>query len=491
MCGILANFGYQVEKKDILLIKNRGLDNVGITDFQETNNFFKIEKIHDLPEKFMFQNLHQLVGSTKQPLSNKYLYFAANCEIYNYKKLDENANSDSLVLFNLLSKSLLKLMINDRAELISKSLQTIRDELNKLDGVYSLVIYNRRDNLVFIANDPIGLKPMRFSFNDKKLIVASEGKVIKSVNPESLIENLNGNSIICFDLNDGKRYESNINLNLFKLPNEYRADDGILDELDNLIKHAIEKRIPNHKFGLLFSGGIDSTLIAIMLKKLGADFTCYSAHFVDENMRESPDFLMSREIAKEYDLEFKSIPVDYKMLKKDLGIVAKTIEEIDPIKIGVALPFYYATKLAHQDGVKVIFSGLGSEELFAGYQRHLNILNEGGDVNEECLNGLLNIQFRDLYRDDLITMKNNVELRLPFLDLDLIELSVTIDPKLKINQTQKKIILRDIASRYIDNSAFTQRKKLGAQYGSNFDKAIEKLAKQSGLSKREFIDQLK
>ncbi len=69
--------------------------------------------------------------------------------------------------------------------------------------------------------------------------------------------------------------------------------------------------------------------------------------------------------------------------------------------------------------MRVLFSGLGSEELFAGYERHL----KSSDINKECYNGLLNIYERDLYRDDVVTMFNNIELRVPFLDRDLISLA--------------------------------------------------------------------
>ena len=81
-----------------------------------------------------------------------------------------------------------------------------------------------------------------------------------------------------------------------------------------------------------------------------------------------------------------------------------------------------------EDGCKVIFSGLGSEEIFAGYDRH----KLSHDINKECLYGLIKIYERDLYRDDVITMYSNLELRLPFLDKKLVSYALNISPKLKI-----------------------------------------------------------
>ena len=76
------------------------------------------------------------------------------------------------------------------------------------------------------------------------------------------------------------------------------------------------------------------------------------------------------------------------------------IEDSNVVKVGVALTFYAACEQAKKDGCKVIFSGLGSEEIFAGYKRH----KDSFDINKECLSGVLKIYERDLYRDDVITM---------------------------------------------------------------------------------------
>jgi asparagine synthase (glutamine-hydrolysing) len=84
---------------------------------------------------------------------------------------------------------------------------------------------------------------------------------------------------------------------------------------------------------------------------------------------------------------------------------------------------------------------------------------------------------RDLYRDDVITMENNLELRLPFLDKELIEHALKIPSKYKINNEVTKLILREIALEKGIPEEFAFRKKTAAQYGSKFDFALGKLAK--------------
>jgi len=182
------------------------------------------------------------------------------------------------------------------------------------------------------------------------------------------------------------------------------------------------------------------------------------------------------------------------LLKK----IVPLIEDSNVVKVGVALTFYGACEMAAKDGIKVLFSGLGSEEIFAGYERH----KKSTDINKECLSGLIKIYERDLYRDDIITMSHAIELRLPFLDTKLVSYALKIPERYKIegekgkdneksegNDQSNKIILRDIAKELGVPSEFCERKKKAAQYGSNFDRAIEKLAKQKGFTyKSEYLN---
>jgi asparagine synthase (glutamine-hydrolysing) len=87
-----------------------------------------------------------------------------------------------------------------------------------------------------------------------------------------------------------------------------------------------------------------------------------------------------------------------------------------------------------------------------------------------------------MYRDDVITMNNNLELRLPFLDKKLTDYALKIPPRYKIQEGQTKVILRDAASAH--GLEDTQRPKKAAQYGSYFDKALQKLTKKAGLKLR-------
>lgn len=453
MCGIAGAYQKQPKefvKKALEIMQNRGRDSSHI---RVHNNFA------------MGHNLHAIVNIIPQPIENETHIFATNCEIYNWKELSKKYNipaqNDAELLFLLLLK---------------KGLAA----LEYLDGVYAFALYEKKNEKLVLARDIIGEKPLFYS--EHPFCFASERKSI----PHPHIKELNPRQILIFD---GKINFKN--RSFFKITPEHTDSiQNIEKKLESLIISSVEKRIPDKKFGILFSGGIDSTLIAYICKKLGHNPICYVAGF-DEN---APDILFAKKVAEEHNLILKII------IKKDLEQYIKKIcpiiESTNVVKVGVALPFFIACEEATKDNVKVLFSGLGSEELFAGYERHSVAAGIGEEiekienVNKECLSGLMQIHERDLYRDDVITMYNQIELRLPFLDCTLTEYTLKIPPEYKISKYQKKIILRSVAENMGLSKEFAQRPKKAAQYGSKADSFLGKIAKKNGFARKsEYLQQ--
>lgn len=144
-------------------------------------------------------------------------------------------------------------------------------------------------------------------------------------------------------------------------------------------------------------------------------------------------------------------------------------------------------RLGKEQGISIFFGGLGSEEVFAGYQEHA--LAE--DVNEACWKGLSGRLYeRDFTRDAALGKALNVQVRCPFLDDDVIVTAMGIPGERKIVGEHKKAILREIAEELGLPREIAWRKKMAAQYGSGFDKALERLAKKSGMKKSEYAKNL-
>ncbi|MBI1935173.1 asparagine synthase C-terminal domain-containing protein [Candidatus Woesearchaeota archaeon] len=258
-------------------------------------------------------------------------------------------------------------------------------------------------------------------------------------------------------------------------------------ELAEAIVQAIKKRIVP-KFGILFSGGVDSALIAFVAKQLKCNFTCYTV-----GIGGSDDIAWAQKAANEYGFNFKFRILSLPELENAVKEVVKILNDPDIIKVSVGSVLYVAGKMALADGNNIVFGGIGSEEIFAGYQRHEEALGKNNfeALHRECWNGLKKMWARDLARDFAIAKKLGLDLRTPFLDKDVIKVAMNIHPMYKLDKENKKIILRESAELIGLKKEFVWRKKQAAQYGSNFVNGIEKLAKQNGFKyKKDYLQSL-
>jgi len=252
------------------------------------------------------------------------------------------------------------------------------------------------------------------------------------------------------------------------------------EQLKEALVNAVKKLIPKEKFGIFFSGGVDSSFIAMICKQAGADFIAYSV-----GMENSPDLQWAERVAKALDLDWKKKDFTLDEAEALFKRTAK-IWEPDVLKMGVGSVEAAVLEMAKEDKITKLFGGLGSEEIFAGYERHAKSENK----HEECWNGLKSMWHRDLTRDIPVANHFQVEFLTPFLDEDLIRIAMGIDISKKINDEQKKIVLREIAEELGLPKEFAWRKKQAAQYGSWFDKALEKLAKKKGMHKTAYVKSL-
>ncbi|MBT4538933.1 diphthine--ammonia ligase [Candidatus Woesearchaeota archaeon] len=454
MCGIIGVIGHLEAEKQVAqalkLLHERGKDGQSFTEISK-NSYFG-------------HTLHSIVGHVQQPLQGKGT-LVANCEIYNWKELSEKyllpAKNDAELLLGFLDKFGL-------------------EKIEELDGVFAFAYYN--EGKVFIVRDILGIKPLWFSITTEHFSFASEMKVLDSLNYLH-VQELNPRKMIVYDIETKTITEKQREF-FHYLPELDIGKEDILNKTQKLLHKAIEKRIPGKKLGLLFSGGIDSTYIANYLKNEKYEFTCYTVALETDGVVPK-DLVSAREVAAELDLDLKVITIKQEDIPSYLEKIVPLIEDSNVVKVGVALTFYLACEEAKKDGCKVLFSGLGSEEIFAGYDRH----KKSSNINQECVSGLLKMYERDLYRDDVLTMANNLELRLPFLDKELVSYALKIPEQYKIVDEKTKMVLREIALSEGIPEVFALRKKVAAQYGSRIDNALGKLSKKNGLTKSAYLRQ--
>lgn len=471
MCSIIGINGQNVNNrlfKMLNILKHRGPDATGI--YSNGKLFFN-EEINDKIDESEFilaHNLLSIVGNNEiQPIKSGNLVLIANAEIYNYEKLllDYNldnfkTNSDCEIILKLIEK----FYENNLKEAVLKT-------ISLLDGDYAFCVYDNKDYVA--VRDEIGVKPLHYAFDENTFSFSSESKALKainlnnsqSLNPRYAIVN---NSLLKIR-DEFTRYES-------KIPYE-----DLKNELKTNLLEATKKRTKNlDHVALLFSAGVDSTLIAILLKKLNVNTTLYTI-----GTENSQDLKFSKKVAKDIDMPLKTWIINQEIIEKQLEDTINTIEDTNLMKIGVGMTIKLTSQLASKDNQKVILSGQGADELFCGYNRYKNKYDTPAELLDELTHDLNNMYHVNLERDDKATMSNSIELRVPFLDRNVIETAVKTPIKYMLHSNEDKIrkhILREVAYEMGVPEYIAFRPKKAAQYGTGIDKIIKKKI----LKKKEF-----
>ena len=283
------------------------------------------------------------------------------------------------------------------------------------------------------------------------------------------------------------------------LINNYRLTPTKKDLYLSLEK-IISEKTEGVNFGVLLSGGVDSSIIAKICKDLGRNFRCFCV-----GIRGSKDIFYAQKVSDYFNLnlvvkEYSLDEVEL-LLKEVIDVLPIPVIEEDNyieyiVKLTVSAVNLGSMKLGREE---LFLSGIGAEELFAGYERHSKAVKGGGtwrgikikDLKDESVNGLKRMYNLVFERDKLISSYISKSLLAPYLADDVIIQALNMKNNQKIDSLNNKKILRNIALDLGVPKEFSNRKKKGAQYGSGFDKAILKLAKKSGFKlKKRYIESL-
>ncbi|RLF89994.1 asparagine synthase, partial [Thermococci archaeon] len=322
------------------------------------------------------------------------------------------------------------------------------------------------EDKIYLFRDPIGIRPLYYSpnghFASEKKVLWTLGEKAIPVNPGEVME-ISNRGI--------KRWKVFDPLDVKTWGVAYR--EGLKDLLLNSVR--LRSR---DELGVLFSGGLDSSLIALLASNFSEKVVLYTAGTED-----SKDIEWARKVAEELGLALKEYIFSREEVEAELEKVAFAVEDPNPMNIAIAIPLYFSTKLAREDGIRVLLSGQGADELFGGYAKYLN--NPGLMIED-----FKTLAERNLARDDKVSMLNGVEVRFPYLDLSFAILALNVPLNEKISEGIRKKILREVAVDMGLPVDVAYREKKAMQYGSNSQKLLEKIAKSRGMGLREFADHL-
>ena len=475
--GLQGNFKGNDIVKMLKASKNRGPDSSGVcldkiyTDIDldefSDDNDYEIAFGHNL---LSIYDLNERVSRT-QPISNDNLTMVFNGEIYNFRTMknflnkvgvEEEITSDSEILLYLIDFYAKKMDL----------LKAVQAAIRLIDGDYAFAVYDG-ENLA-IARDPLGVKPLFYSQNNDIKGFASTRQSLKEVGftdidtlkPEHILYNWE-------DISPSQAiYE--------------KIFDGDVAKIDKMLRLSVIKRVEGlRELGVIFSGGLDSSYLALLLKEISENIPL-KVKLYAVGAEGSKDVEAAIYASKFLNLDLEICEVTEDLIREALPDVVNAIGDDDLMKVGVGLTTYFATKMVAEDGMKVAISGQGADELFGGYKRYL----------KSFVNGTLNFDLRvdmskmyhvNLERDDACSMLNGVELRLPFLDKNLVELVLNIPDNKKIvsmHDDMRKSILRKLAFEEGLDYEIAYRPKKAAQYGTGIDKILrKKIIKDTDISK--------
>ncbi|MGC9445283.1 MAG: diphthine--ammonia ligase [Candidatus Methanospirareceae archaeon] len=391
--------------------------------------------------------------------------FVADAELYNVPELKERYQLESDTSYAVLQELL------ERAQLHPQV----------IDGAYAGAFWTREDaaneEALYLFRDLLGLRPLCFTHASGGFAFASERKMLEAMGGLPHAFELEPRTRLRYRINDDRLQI--INPQAFSVtPEHKRTEQHLKGDVLRMLRASIARRIPQDEtFGVLFSGGVDSTLLAYLCKEQSADFVCYTAVVDDPAWKPAEDLRYATRIAAELAVPLRVTKIELAQLANYLQAVVPLLDDLDSIKISVALPLYAACEQAKEDGLATMLYGLGTEELFAGYERHRRVLREA--LNQECRAGLMLMHERDLYRDDVIANAQGIALRAPFLTPELVAYALRIPAAYKLAPGEDKVLLRAIA-RDLGLVEAAGRKKRAVQYGANVMKGLEKQAKRAG-----------
>ena len=354
---------------------------------------------------------------------------SVNGEIYNYE-----------TLWSELSEKGYTRNLKTDCEVILPLYQEYGSECVKhLDGIFSFVLYDKQKNSILIARDRIGVLPCYVGFNSSEFWVSSECKCLLS---SQTIEVLPPGHSMYATLNTLLQKESNIkslcknyDQDAFWRSSTFVSDKRflpqILEETKDVLIRAVEKRLmADVPFGVLLSGGLDSSLVASIANRIQTQKGYGPIHTFSIGLPGSPDLIAAKKVADFLGTHHHEYTFSVEEGLSHLKKLVWHLETYDITTIRASLPMYLLSKHIHEDGFKMVLSGEGADEILGGYLYFHNAPYLY-DFHEECKRRITELHHFDCLRANKSTMAWNIEARVPFLDKDVLDSFVKISPTWK------------------------------------------------------------
>ena len=460
-----------------------------------------------------------LSNHAAQPMQDEVLdlVLVFNGTIYNYQTLRQDLIKQG---YNFFSHS-------DTEVIIKAYHKWGEDCVTHLDGMFAFCIWDKQKSQLFIARDRMGIKPLYFNLTNKAFSFASNTQSLiaigadKGINAVALQQQLSLHAVVPAPntiLNGVKKIKPATTVTIDSIGNvvektywqpEARriglSDDEYIERTHELLTQAVLKRMnaSDVPIGVLLSGGLDSSLLVGLLHEAGhEDIHTFSIGFEDINDEAGSEFEYSDQIVKQFKTTHQKYVVSNSQVLPRLGEAVANMAE--PMVGQDAVAFYLLSEQVSKH-IKVVLSGQGADEAFAGYfwyprmqaetgseverftkhyvdrsyEEYLQTVNEhyhGVNHTEIWLNKEFEKANADEFMDkvfrtditrlvvddpvkrvDNMTMAWGLEARVPFMDYQLVEHALSIPPSLKMFE-EGKHPLKQIARGILPDSVIDRKK---------------------------------
>ncbi|GFY94043.1 asparagine synthetase 3 [Actinidia rufa] len=416
MCGILAVFGCvdnsQAKRSRIIelsrRLRHRGPDWSGLHCYQDCYLAHQRLAIVD-------------PASGDQPLynENKTVVVTVNGEIYNHKDLRQKLTSHEF-------------RTGSDCEVIAHLYEDYGEEfVDTLDGMFSFVLLDTRDKSFIAARDAIGITPLYMGWGlDGSVWFASEMKAL-SDDCERFMSFPPGH--IYSSKQGGLRRWYNPPWFSEHIPST-PYDPLVLREAFE--KAVVKRLMTDVPFGVLLSGGLDSSLVAAVASRhlAESEAACQwgsQLHTFCIGLKGSPDLKAAREVADYLGTRHHEFYFTVQEGIDALEEVIYHIETYDVTTIRASTPMFLMSRKIKSLGVKMVISGEGSDEIFGGYLYFHKAPNKE-EFHEETCRKIKALHLYDCLRANKSTSAWGVEARVPFLDKGFINIAMSIDPEWKM-----------------------------------------------------------
>lgn len=445
------------------------------------------------------------VLSGKQPLvsDDGKIILAVNGEIYNHQEIRENfkgkyefkTKSDCEVIIPLYKKY--------------KESGDFASMIEELSGIFAFALYDSEKDVYLVSRDEIGVIPLYQGFDKAgRYYVASELKALEG-NCVTIEEFPNGHYLYSPDKKVQKWYKRDWeSFDAVKESARAASDNGeiinpsVIENVRNSLEEAVKKQLMSDvPYGVLLSGGLDSSIIAAVTQKFskkrvetGGKQSAWwpTLHSFAVGLEGSPDLVAARKAAEYIGTVHHEVHFTIQEALDALRDVIYHIETYDITTVRASTPMYLLARVIKSMGIKMVLSGEGSDELFGGYL-YFHKAPDAKEFHEETVRKMSKLHLYDCLRANKSLSAWGVEGRVPFLDKDFIDCAMTLNPVDKMNvrlsdgsQRMEKWILRKAFEDYLPKEiVWRQKEQFSDGVGYSWIDTLKKLTEEK-VSDAEF-----